>query len=271
MIPVLVDFGFFQVRSYGLMLSVAFLVAWWVLRKGMRRRGWADTVAYDFVAIAAVFGVLGSKLFFVIDHWEEVRGDVLGTVFSGTGLTFLGGPVLAAPAVLLYLRWRGCAPLKGLDAAAPALAVGAAVGRIGCLLAGDGCYGVPTDLPWGMTFPNGVVRTFVPVHPTPLYETLWYAALTVGLVAYDARRGGRGRPGGVFAAFLVAYGLGRFLVEFIRTNPRYALGLSQAQFISLAAMAGGVAWLVGLAVTRRREEGDGADRGEESARAGAAG
>lgn len=75
----------------------------------------------------------------------------------------------------------------------------------------------------------------------------------------------------MFAAFLVAYGLGRFLVEFIRTNPRYAFGLSQAQFISLAAMAGGVAWLVGLAVTRRREEEDGADRGEESARAGAAG
>jgi phosphatidylglycerol:prolipoprotein diacylglycerol transferase len=123
-------------------------------------------------------------------------------------------------------------------AAAP-LAAGYAIGRIGCQLAGDGDYGKPWNGPWAMAYPHGTVPTTTPVHPTPVYETL-----AMGLVAVMLWRWRhRGRPGTLFAVYLVLAGVERFLVEFVRRNPDVLLGLTQPQVISVLMIVGGGAWL----------------------------
>jgi phosphatidylglycerol---prolipoprotein diacylglyceryl transferase len=135
--------------------------------------------------------------------------------------------------------------LEAADLAAVPLAIGYAVGRIGCQLAGDGDYGEPWDGPWAMAYPEGTVATDVPVHPTPIYETLVMG--TVALVLW--RWWDRFRPGVLFALYLLFAGLERLLVEFIRRNEDVAIGLTQAQLLSVAMIAAGAAWL--LLVGRR--------------------
>ncbi len=128
-----------------------------------------------------------------------------------------------------------------LDLAAPAAAVGYGVGRIGCLVSGDGDYGIPTRLPWGMSFPHGLVPTTQRVHPTPIYEFL--VALLIGL--YLWRRGARSLPlGQVTGEYLVISGVARFLVEFIRINPRILWGMTNAQLASLGSIAAGIVLIV---------------------------
>ena len=123
--------------------------------------------------------------------------------------------------------------------AAP-LAAGYAIGRIGCQLAGDGDYGIPWDGPWAMAYPNGTVPTDVPVHPTPVYETIVMGVVT--LVLWRLRHSLR--PGNLFALWAVLAGAERFLVEFIRRNDEVVAGLTQPQLISLAMILAGGAWLV---------------------------
>ena len=119
--------------------------------------------------------------------------------------------------------------------AAPAAAVGYGVGRIGCFTSGDGDYGIPTNLPWGVSFPHGLVPTVQRVHPTPIYELI--AAL---LIAFVLWKRGRRNTGEITGEYLVLSGLARFLVEFIRINPRSFLGMSNAQAAAAASMFVGI-------------------------------
>jgi phosphatidylglycerol:prolipoprotein diacylglycerol transferase len=132
-----------------------------------------------------------------------------------------------------------------LDLCSPALAIGYAIGRIGCQISGDGDYGEPTDLPWGMAYPHGIVPTTDVVHPTPIYETL-----TMGLGAWALwRLRDVLRPGVLFASYLVLAGGERFLVEFVRRNEPVLLGLTEAQLTSLVMLVAGGVWLVRAART----------------------
>ena len=140
------------------------------------------------------------------------------------------------------------------DAVGIGLAIGYAIGRIGCQLAGDGDYGVPTDLPWGMAYPEGVVPTLEIVHPAPVYETL------MGLATFGVLWSTRMRlavPGTLFSLYLVLSGVARFAVEFIRLNPVVAWGLTGAQLISLALVAVGIAGLIYLPRSGREPGGPG--------------
>ena len=153
---------------------------------------------------------------------------------------FLGGFI-----ALLILARRFRIPLLAfLDMCSPAACVGYAIGRIGCLLSGDGDYGVPTSLPWGMSFPNGVVPTTQRVHPTPLYEFfIWMAIATVlwrwGSKSLRIRQA----QGEVFCGYLILTGIARFLIEFIRINPRSFFGMSNAQTASLLSVVIGLVLL----------------------------
>ena len=118
------------------------------------------------------------------------------------------------------------------------MALGYGIGRIGCQLAGDGDYGVPTDLPWGMAYPNGVVPTDEIVHPTPVYETL--LGVTSFGVLYSVRRSLESRPGLLFCLYLILSGASRYGVETIRLNPIVAWGWTGAQLFSLALIAAGI-------------------------------
>ena len=151
--------------------------------------------------------------------------DLLGNLFSGSGLVWLGGLVGGAIGVLIWAWRRGLLGLELLDTVRAALALGYAIGRIGCQMSGDGDYGIASSLPWAMAYPKGTVPTDVDVHPTPVYETL--AMGPVALVLWSLRD--RFRPGVLFALYLVLAGVERILVEFIRRNDELALGLTLPQ------------------------------------------
>jgi phosphatidylglycerol---prolipoprotein diacylglyceryl transferase len=162
------------------------------------------------------------------------------------GFAFFGAVIGGFVALILLARRFRIAPLLMLDVASPAAALGYGIGRIGCLLSGDGDYGIPTTLPWGMSFPNGIVPTTERVHPTPIYEFL--VALVIFWILWKLGERGlkkRAPNGMVFAAYLVLTGVARFLVEIIRINPRsfYWLtkyGLSNAQAASVVSIIAGI-------------------------------
>ena len=158
---------------------------------------------------------------FLIQNWDTVSDDVLGNVFSGAGLVWFGGFVGGALGVILWARWRRWLGWELFDTAAVPLAVGYAIGRVGCQLSGDGDYGTNSDLPWAMAYPDGTVPTTDEVHPTPVYETL--AMGLVGAGAVEAARP-RGARGPVRALPGDRGGLERFLVEFIRRNEDVVVG-----------------------------------------------
>src|SRR4051794_14936602 len=140
---------------------------------------------------ALLGGVVGSRLDFILENYDDVKGDLLGNLFSGSGLVWYGGAIGGAIGVLLWARGRRVLNLTLLDICAPALAIGYAVGRIGCQLSGDGDYGIPWDGPWAMAYPHGTLPSDVAVHPTPVYETL-----AMGLVTYALWRSrNRFQPG----------------------------------------------------------------------------
>src|SRR5262249_50656130 len=156
-----------------------------------------------------------------------------------------------ALAVTLFFHRHGIPWLRGADAVAPALAIGQAIGRIGCQVAGDGDWGQTTTLPWGMAYPYAVVgwpyAEGVRAHPTPLYEGLAY----FGVFAFLWWRRREAAPDGtMFAWYLVLMPMARFLVEFVRTNRVVALGLTEAQLVSLGLAALGSWWLVTARASR---------------------
>ena len=238
-----ISIGPIELKTFGLMFGLAFVVCGAVVARRLRELDKPVDWAYERVFAALIGGLIGARLYWIGANWDEAQDDLFGTIFSGSGLTWFGGALGGALAVILWARWRGWLGLQLLDTAAPALAIGYAIGRVGCQLSGDGDYGEPTDLPWAMAYPDGVVPTDEEVHPTPIYETL-----TMGLAALllwrlrDALR-----PGALFALYLVIAGLERFLVEFIRRNEAVLLGLTEAQLTSLLMLAGGAVWLGVLA------------------------
>jgi phosphatidylglycerol:prolipoprotein diacylglycerol transferase len=189
-----------------------------------------------------VGGIVGARLWWVAENWSDAKDDVLGSLFSGSGLVWYGGAIGGAIAVLTWAWRRNFLTLQLLDVASVGLAAGYAIGRIGCQLAGDGDYGIPWDGPWAMAYPHGTVPTTETVHPTPVYET--FAMLLIAWWLWRHRHAWR--PGVLFAAYLVLAGLERFLVEFIRRNPDEFLGLTQPQLISVVMMVAGGAWLLWL-------------------------
>jgi phosphatidylglycerol:prolipoprotein diacylglycerol transferase len=243
-----IEIGPLTLQTFGLMFALAFVAAGALIWRRFEELGKPPDWAYEMGFAALVGGVIGSRLYYIVDNYSEVSDDLLGNLFSGSGLTWYGGALGGAIAVLLWARWRGFLGLVLLDVAAPALALGYAIGRVGCQLSGDGDYGEAWDGPWAMSYPDGTVPTTEDVHPTPVYE-----ALAMGLGAWILwRLRDRVRTGVLFALYLLYAGTERFLVEFVRRNEEAALGLTMAQWESLAMMVAGAVW---IAVVARRHGG----------------
>jgi phosphatidylglycerol:prolipoprotein diacylglycerol transferase len=239
------NLGPITLQTFGLMFALGFIAAGWVISKRFKEVGKPPDWAYEMAFAALVGGLVGSRVDYLIENWDKVSDDVLGNLFSGSGLVWYGGAIGGAIAVLLWAWWRGILGLALLDLAAVPLALGYAIGRIGCQLSGDGDYGKAWDGPWAMSYPDGTVPTTEQVHPTPVYETL-----AMGLVAYVLwRLRDRFRPGILFAIYLVFAGVERFLVEFLRRNDEAALGLTQPQLLSIAMILAGAIW-IGVVASR---------------------
>ncbi|UJA21536.1 prolipoprotein diacylglyceryl transferase [Thermoleophilia bacterium SCSIO 60948] len=237
--------GPITLQTFGLALAAAFIGSGIVTGRRLVELGKPVDWAYEALFAAIIGGLVGARVDWLIQNAGDLEGGIFANLFSGAGLVFFGGVIGGVVAVLIWAYWRGFANLALVDMAAPALAIGYAVGRIGCQLSGDGDYGIPWDGPWAMAYPNGTVPTDVPVHPTPVYETL-----VMGLFAWALwQLRDRFQPGALFAIWLVGAGTERLLIEIMRVNDTVVAGLTQPQLIAIAMMIGGIAW---LAVIRSR-------------------
>jgi phosphatidylglycerol:prolipoprotein diacylglycerol transferase len=233
-----------DLQTFGIFFALNFLCWAAVVARRLKEIDQPVDWAYEMLFASLIGGLVGARAYFLIQNYDEIDGDLLGNVFSGAGLVWYGGLIGGVIAVLLWAWWRDFLRLQLLDLAAPALALGYAIGRIGCQVSGDGDYGKASDLPWAMGYPDGAVPTApgVTVQPTPIYETLAMGLLA--LVLWRLRDALR--PGALFALYLVGAGLERFLVEFARRNEQVAGFLTAAQIESLALLAAGVVWLLVL-------------------------
>lgn len=245
MYPVLFSLGPFTIYSYGVMMAIAFLTGSWVLGKELQRQGKDVNLASTLVLWAAVGGLIGARLLFIAEQWQVFLTNPWPFLYSGSGFTWYGGLIGGIVAVTWCIQRNGLPWLEVMDAVAPAIALGHGIGRIGCHLAGDGDWGPPTTLPWGVAYTRAVVGWDFPpdvrVHPTPLYEMIAY--LLIFAILWS-RRAAPHRPGALFWGYLLLAGMARFLLEFVRINPPLVLGLSQAQVVSLLLAAIGAFMLI---------------------------
>ncbi len=270
MFPILFKIGSFTVTSFGASIALAFLAAAWLAARGLKRQGENPEHAWDLAGWAAICGILGAKFYYLILHFNETALDPWGALLSRSGLVWYGGFIGGALGVLFRL-WQLKLPVwKFADAIAPALALGYAIGRLGCFLVGDD-YGGPSNAPWAVAFPQGAppstagnLRAFgmdVPanipdatvmaVHPTQLYEV----GMTLIILAILLRLRPRlaAVPGQLFLLWLCLAGVERFIVEIFRAKDDRFLGaFSVAQVISLLLIAPALAFW--FALQRRGEQ-----------------
>ncbi len=268
MIPFL-HLGPLPIPTFGLMVATGLLVAAYVLqadfdrhREYFAQKGYLtskkEKAPHDegflIIGIAGLAGLAGAKLYHVLQDPPTWRSELI----SRYGFAWFGGFLGGFVALVILARRFDIPVLEFMDVCSPAAAVGYAIGRIGCLLSGDGDYGVPTALPWGMSFPNGTTSTTVKcvewgwppdcrVHPTPIYEFLIWLAIAAILWRLGKRSLNASKPaggGGTFCAYLILTGVARFLIEFIRINPRSFFGMSNAQAASLVSIVAGILLLL---------------------------
>ncbi len=279
MIPVLFHLGPLTVYSYGLMMALGFLAADYVIRLECIRRGLDPEYSSSIVIAAAVAGLIGSRIYAILDDLPTYLADPKSMIFSGSGFVFYGGMIGGLIGAYLVSRWYRIGLGVTMDMCGPALAIGQAIGRIGCQLSGDGDWGLPSTVPWAMSYPKAIVgwnsdtvlkldehyrlvSGFFPgvrVHPAPIYETILYVG--VFAILWSMRK--TSHPAGrVMYWYLLLGGAARFIVEFWRINPRVFYMLSEAQLIAIGMMVIG-----GVALILTREKAPAAkDRGEKVSR-----
>jgi phosphatidylglycerol---prolipoprotein diacylglyceryl transferase len=253
-----------SIKTFGIAFALGFLACGLVVARRLRELGKPVDWAYEIVFAALVGGLVGARGYFVIENYSQVKHDLIGSIFSGSGLVWYGGAIGGAIAVIAWMRWRQMLNLVAFDMCVTVLALGYGIGRIGCQVSGDGDYGIGSKLPWAMGYPHGTVPTppGVTVQPTPIYETL-----AMCLLAYFLwKLRDRVRPGVVLGLYLVLSGLERLLVEFVRRNEEVLAGLTTPQLESIALMAVGIVLLSAMArgAGLARPGGDGGGEGRVS-------
>ncbi|MBM4395213.1 MAG: prolipoprotein diacylglyceryl transferase [Deltaproteobacteria bacterium] len=251
-----------KIGTYGVMMACGFMTALWLLTRDLRRRNIDPKVAETTVFLGIIGGVIGAKLAYM---FTEAETATFKDFFSGSGLTWHGGLILAAALIIGWYAWKKLPVLVMVDATAPMLASGYAFGRIGCQESGDGDYGLscgnlvdrancwllgqynPIEFcrmegipSFCMSYPRGIVPTDELVHPTPVYEALDNFALFGVLWAVRKRIR---HPGVLFGMYLIGSGILRFAIEFIRQDegrPYRFWGLRDAHLVALGQIVLGI-------------------------------
>jgi phosphatidylglycerol---prolipoprotein diacylglyceryl transferase len=250
--PVAVDLGGIAIRWYGLTLSLAIVVAYLLAsREAIRLRLQPGLVADGALWIGTAALVGGRLLFIAQNGLADIAAHPahIFMVWTG-GLSFYGGLAGGLVAIVVFARRRGIAWRLVADVAAPAAALGQAIGHVGCLIGGDSS-GIPTDLPWAVVYrnPGAMAPLGIPLHPTQAYEAIALAGLF--LVLWAVRRRVATRPGTLTAIYLGGLAVIRFLLFFLRDEPAVLLGLKTAQWIGVGIVVG-AAWML---VTSLRSTG----------------
>lgn len=240
MYPILFQIGPFTVYSFGTLMAVAALSAGWIVSLELKRHRFNPELASTILFAAAIGGLAGARLLFVLEEWQSFVRSPWDFIFSGAGFTWYGGMLGGALAVSWVVSRKGIPWLQAADISAPALAIAYGIGRIGCHVAGDGDWGTVTDLPWAVAYTNAVIGWVYPdtgvpyppgvrVHPTPIYELI--ESLIIFGILWPLRK--RNYPDGtIFWLYLILSGVARFVVEFWRVNPAVGLGMTEAQWFS---------------------------------------
>ncbi|MGI8743845.1 MAG: prolipoprotein diacylglyceryl transferase [Bryobacteraceae bacterium] len=249
MLPKLIPIGSFFIPTYGVLVAIGFLIGLWITVKLAKRAGLPTEPVTNLAIYSALAGLAGAKLFMFLfdfnDYWSGSRAVFSLETLQAAGV-YQGGLLLALLMAFYYMRRTRLPALATFDVFAPGIALGHAIGRIGCFAAGC-CWGKECDLPWAVTFRNPAAHDLVgvplnvPLHPTQLYESLSEAIIFAFLYWRIQKAHAAGE---IFGLYLILYSIARFLVEFVRNHeqPLY-LGLSITQWISLGTLAAGI-WLV---------------------------
>lgn len=248
MLPILFQIGPLTIYSFGVFMALAALSAAWVVHAELKRKGYNPELASTMVFAAAIGGLVGARILFIVEDWSNFLRSPWGFIFTGAGFTWYGGFLGGVLGVTWVVRRNKIPWLRAADIAAPALAIAYGVGRLGCHVAGDGDWGTVTDVPWGVAYTNAIIgwvnpTTGIPyppgvrVHPTPIYEFL-ESLLIFGILW--ALRKKEYAPGTMFWLYLVLAGSARLLVEFWRLNPVFALGLTEAQWFGVLTIIVGL-------------------------------
>jgi len=241
MYPILFQIGPLPVYSFGTLMALGALSAGWLVWLELKRYGYDPELASTMIFAAAIGGLIGARLLFILEYWSYFVRSPWDLIFSGAGFTWYGGMLGGAIAVTWLVRRRRIPWLEAADISAPALTIAYGIGRIGCHIAGDGDWGTLSDMPWAVAYTNAIIGwvhplTGVPyppgvrVHPTPIYEFL--QSLVILAVLWPLRKKGYS-SGAIFWLYLILAGLARFGVEFWRVNPVVGLGMTEAQWFSL--------------------------------------
>ncbi len=229
-------FGF-PVSSFALLMAAGFVAACWITDLRMREEQFAPELTYTICVYAMLAGFAGSKLYFAVDTWLREGTPFMSLLFAREGITWYGGLIAGTLASAVGCHLHGISPLRFANCGVIGVAVGQALGRMGCYLVGDD-YGRPSNVPWAVAFPQGSPPTLTPVHPTQLYEMAWLVLVSAGL--WWRRK----RSPFLFGEYLVATGIGRFVIELWRTNPPVALGFTEPQWIGGAlVLLGAAGWV----------------------------
>ncbi len=257
--PFLPDsFQWLKISTFGVCMATSFLAANFFTQKEFARLKIEPKMADTIVILAIIGGVCGSKIFFVLESWNEWSGwsEMWSRLFSGGGLTWYGGFILAALLIYLYtVKVIKLNSLYILNVLTPALAIGYAIGRLGCILSGDGCYGIQCPYNWpapfAMAFPHGanpwytIVNQYgdpnVIVYNTPLFESIFSFGL---FLFFWVKRKIAWVDGTKLVLFVLLHSIFRFFIEFIRRNPTDVFGITQAQFISICLVVASMGYFV---------------------------
>jgi phosphatidylglycerol:prolipoprotein diacylglycerol transferase len=254
--PIILRLGAFELRWYSLAIMLAILVAVVIAIHQARKKGIPSREVYSLALLVVISGLLGARLFHVVDHFDYYVNNPLEILqFQKGGLAIWGALVGGAVAAIVYTRIRRISLGRLADALAPALLVAHIIGRFGCIINGD-AYGGVTGLPWGFVYihPDAMIPQDLlglPTHPYPVYEIIWNAISLLVIL-----RLGRyfKRDGLVFLSYLSLYSLGRFVLTFVRQENTVFWGLQQAQIIAILAFVLSLAAMLYLARKRRMPE-----------------
>jgi len=242
MIPILFHIGPIPVYSFGAFMALAAIAAALIVQFELKRTGYNPEIASTMVLAAAIGGLVGARLLFIVENWHDFLRSPMSYIATGAGFTWYGGFIGGALAAS-WVAWKNKIPWhRAVDCAAPALAASYGIGRIGCHVAGDGDWGAVTDVPWAVAYTNAIIgwvdpNTGIPyppgtrVHPTPIYEFI--QSTIIFAILWVLRKKGY-PPGSIFWLYLILAGLARAMVEIWRINPPVALGMSEAQWFGLA-------------------------------------
>jgi phosphatidylglycerol:prolipoprotein diacylglycerol transferase len=253
--PRLFQIGHFSLPTYGVMAALGLITGLYIVGRNARQQGIDPDKAWNLGIIAILSAIIGAKILMVVNDWGtywQHPSQIFSLSTLQAGGVFYGGLLAAIAMCIWYIRRSHLPVLRTCDVFAPAIAIGHALGRIGCFAAGC-CYGKPTSLPWGVTFTNPLAADFAgtplnePLHPTQLYE--FVLELSNFLFLYWLLRHKR-FEGQVIAAYMFIYGLARFFFEFVRNDPErgsvFGGLMTGTQLISIfLVIAGGLLWLRG--------------------------